>query len=247
MTEFSKSKGHKYRNRRTDRHEKEGYPFVSRVCHSHVLNRRCLAAVRRRIRSPRTPRPRLARSEEPQPVRIVVGQRYRKRDHDRRPEPELYEGEREPGLGPQSASVRAVQKVGQYEAGQLEEPRDERREHERGDRARGQLVDKHVPIEVEPRWRMNRVVPVGRRGVRRRGHVGLGQHERGSRCIGVKGVTYRRSLLLRLFRHHVDVAAVSHDGYRWRGLRRYVCEDTVVVGPAASGAIVADALMGLRE
>ena len=62
-------------------------------------------------------------------------------------------------------------------------------------------------------------------------------------------VTYRWGFLLCLLRYHVDVPIVSHHGYRWGRLRRYVCENAVVVRSATSWAIVAvtDALVVLRE
>jgi hypothetical protein len=85
----------------------------------------------------------------------------------------LDERERQSCLRAQAAGVRAVQEVGEYEAGELEEPRDERRGHEHDDRARWQVVDEHVAVQIERRWGMHRVVPVGRSSVQRRRHVRL--------------------------------------------------------------------------
>ena len=104
---------------------------------------------------------------------VVVGRGRRKRAHDGRAEPELDERERQPGLRAQSAGVRAVEEVGEYEAGELEEPRYERRGHKHEDRARRQVVDEHVAVQIERRRGMDGVVPVGGGSVRRCGQVGL--------------------------------------------------------------------------
>ena len=66
-----------------------------------------------------------------------------------------------------------MQEVCEYEAGELEEPRDERRGHEHDERARWQVIDEHIAVQIERRRRMHRVFPVGRSGVRRRCYIRL--------------------------------------------------------------------------
>ena len=172
--------------RRTDRHEEKRYPFVPRVRHSHIRRH---GTVRRRICSHHPPRGKLvvslraalsasdtadtADTGRRDNTRVVVYRGRGKRAHDRRAKAELNEREREPGLRAQSAGVRAVEKVGEYEAGELEEPRDEGRGHEHDDGARWQIVDEHVAVPIERRWGVDRVVPVRGSGVRRRRQVRL--------------------------------------------------------------------------
>ena len=144
--------------------------------------------------------------------------------------------------------MRTVEEVGEKEAGELEVPRDERRGNEHDDRVRRQIIDEHVAVQIERRRGMHRVVPVGGNGDRRRRYVRLRRQSGISetlRCIGGKRVTYRRSFLLCLLRHHVDVLIVSHHGYRRCMHRRDVFENSVVVCPTASRAVVTDALVVL--
>jgi hypothetical protein len=173
---------------RTDRHEEKRYPFVPPVRHSHIHRN---VTVRRRIcsriwshhppmgkiviclRNAPFSSSATADAGRRDKARIVVWRGRGKRAHDRRAEPELDERERKPSLRAQSTGVGAVEKVGEYEAGELEEPRDEGRGHEDDDRARRQIVNKHVSVLIECRWGMDRIVPVGGSSIRRCGQVGL--------------------------------------------------------------------------
>lgn len=174
---------------RTDCHEKERYPFVPRIL--HIRERRTTTLVhhchishhpangestfRQTRGSARSGRRRRRRGAK---AKLIWRGRWwwvvrGKRAHDGRAESPLNEREGEPGLCAESAGVRAMQEIREYEAGQLEEPRDEGGEHEYEDRAGGQLVDDHVAVHVQPRRGVHDGFPVGGRCICRRRHVGL--------------------------------------------------------------------------
>jgi len=270
---------------RTDCHEKERYPFVPRILHirerrtatlvhhchisHHPANgERTFRWTRGSARSGRRRRRRGAKAKLIWRGRwwwVVRG----KRAHDGRAESPLNEREGEPGLCAESAGVRAVQEIREYEAGQLEEPRDEGGEHECEDRAGGQLVNDHVAVHVQPRRGVHDGFPVGGRCICRRRHVGLetATTERGQkqnqvsrkarRLIfalwpragkGERTRTYGGRFLLRLLWDDMDVPALDPYRYGRRGFRRHVREDAIVVGaPTPRTAIAGNGLVRLRK